>query len=519
MNLRYFSMFSAVSAMVAVGSVLLSVAAPALPSKADDVQILTRGPVHEAFAEVVNFDPQPGLIVRAQVPKPIEELPPEQQLEGDNVTWIPGYWAWDDERNDFLWISGIWRNLPPGRQWIPGYWSDVGDGQNQWTSGYWADSASTEVSYIPTPPPRNIDIGPNIAATSDDQSWIPGNWVWAENRYLWRPGYWMPLRTDWTWVPSRYSWSRRGYVYVDGYWDYAVANRGVLFAPVYFNQDIYDSPGYYYTPSIVIGLNVFSDHLFLRPLWGHYYFGDYYASRYRDCGYYGSYSWDTGYRGYDPICSYERWQHRGDRAWEGRRRADFDFFRNHEDVRPRHTWTDMQEAGRNRYNDGRNRMFANSLETIARTPAEGQRFRTLDRTRREQIVSQGREVRNFSQTRHQMEARSTVGGTDSSRTTVREKLARSPVVGLQPERLASREAPPQRPEARGTNIRVNPATKANNRQQAQRQVTPQRQTQPQAPVRQAPQRQMQAAPQSRTQPGSLSPAADPRGNLRGSSGH
>ena len=50
------------------------------------------------------------------------------------MAWIPGYWAWDDERTDFLWVSGIWRALPPGRQWVPGYWGRSGQGA-QWTSG------------------------------------------------------------------------------------------------------------------------------------------------------------------------------------------------------------------------------------------------------------------------------------------------------------------------------------------------------------------------------------------------
>ena len=460
MNLPYFPILSAVSALVAGGALLAPAAARAQSTAVADVQVLTRGPVHEAFAETVSFDPQPGLIVRAEPPKPVEELPPAQQPVGDNVTWIPGYWAWDDEQADFLWISGIWRNLPPGRQWFPGYWSGIGDGQYQWTSGYWADSTSTEVTYLASAPPRNLDIGPNIAAVSDDQSWIPGNWVWADTRYVWRPGYWLPLRTDWTWVPSRYCWSRRGYVYVDGYWDYAVANRGVLFAPVYFNRHVYDSPDYYYTPSIVIALDVFADHLFVRPRCGHYYFGDYYASRYRDDGYYASCSRDAGYRGYDPIYAYDRWQHRGDQGWEGRRRADFDFFRNHEDVRPQHTWAAMQEAGRNQYNDGRNRTFASSLDSVASSPAEGQRFRPLDQGRREQFVAQSREIRNFGQARHQLETRGRDAGAGSNQPAARESLSRSPVVGRQADRFASREAPPQRPEARGTSIRTDPATKA-----------------------------------------------------------
>src|SRR5688572_4991366 len=74
----------------------------------DESETLTRGPLHEAFAEQVNYDPKPGIIIRKAVPEPIEEVPPEVKPEGNNVEWIPGYWAWDDDREDFLWVSGVW---------------------------------------------------------------------------------------------------------------------------------------------------------------------------------------------------------------------------------------------------------------------------------------------------------------------------------------------------------------------------------------------------------------------------
>ena len=109
--------------------------------------MLTRGPVHEAFAETVTFDPEPGIVVPKAPPAAIEEVPPEQRPEGANVAWIPGYWGWDDERNDFLWVSGIWRDLPPGRQWVPGYWGKSAQGY-QWTSGYWADAQVSEVAIF-----------------------------------------------------------------------------------------------------------------------------------------------------------------------------------------------------------------------------------------------------------------------------------------------------------------------------------------------------------------------------------
>ena len=154
----------------------------------DGVQVLTRGPVHEAFAETVTFDPEPGIVVPKAPPAAIEELPPDQKPEGANVAWIPGYWGWDDERSDFLWVSGVWRTLPPGRQWVPGYWGRSAQGF-QWTSGYWADAKASEVEYLPEPP-ATVEVGPNIAASSADQTWLPGCWVWQQNRYAWRPGFW-----------------------------------------------------------------------------------------------------------------------------------------------------------------------------------------------------------------------------------------------------------------------------------------------------------------------------------------
>jgi WXXGXW repeat (2 copies) len=201
-------------------------------------QVLTRGPVHEAFAGIVTFNPEPGVAVTRIPPALIEEMPPEEKPEGDNVTWIPGYWAWDDERTDFLWVSGTWRALPPGRQWIAGYWGERTHGY-QWTSGYWAGAKVQETIYLP-PPPATVEVGPNIAAPSLDYGWTPGCWVWHQQRYAWRPGYWVQGRADWDWTPAHYVWTPRGYIFVGGFWDYPVARRGVLFAPVNFDSGYRD---------------------------------------------------------------------------------------------------------------------------------------------------------------------------------------------------------------------------------------------------------------------------------------
>src|SRR5262245_36162754 len=88
-------------------------------------EVLTKGPVHEAYAEPETTNAEAGPIVPKQPPEPIEEVPPNEKPAGDNVVWIGGYWAWDDEHADYIWISGFWRQLPPDRDWVPGYWTQV----------------------------------------------------------------------------------------------------------------------------------------------------------------------------------------------------------------------------------------------------------------------------------------------------------------------------------------------------------------------------------------------------------
>src|SRR6185369_1960131 len=101
---------------------------------------------------------------------------------------------------------------------------------------------------------------------------------------------------------------------------------------------VYARRSYFYSPAIVIDLGVFSDHLFLRPRYSHYYFGDYYAPSYSQGGFYASFSFQSSRYGYDPIYSHQRWEHRGDREWEHRVEASYQYRRDHEAARPPRTW-------------------------------------------------------------------------------------------------------------------------------------------------------------------------------------
>ncbi len=410
------------------------------------VEIMTRGPVHEAFAGMVSFDPKPGVVVDAQPPSAINEVPPEQRLKGDNVAWIPGYWAWDEDQNDFLWVSGIWRNLPPGRQWFPGYWAEVG-GHYQWSSGYWEDEAAKEVTYLPEPP-HSVEAGPNIQSPSSDQTWIPGAWIWRNGRYAWRAGYWAPVRENWSWTPSYYRWTPHGYVYVDGYWDYAVARRGMMFAPVHFERGTYLRPGFYYSPATVISLALFAEHLFLRPSYDHYYFGDYYGPEYRNRGYFSSVSYRSSRRGYDPIYAYTRWQNSSDPNWEASRLRDFERLRDHADARPPRTYAAQSSPPSTSSGISTNSILAVPLSQYVTSGGTGdQSFQTVGPKDRSRLISQTKEVQKVTAERQQLEtqaapvagAAATVAAEPS-----RLKITSSPIVAKQSARPGKRGAPPAR---------------------------------------------------------------------------
>ena len=430
------------------------------PSTVDQggIEILTRGPVHEAFAETITFDPEPGLVAPKAPPADIEELPPQQRPAGPNLNWIPGYWAWDDERNDFLWLSGIWRALPPGRQWVPGYWGQAGRGF-QWTSGYWADAAASEIQYLPEPP-ATVEAGPNIAAPSADDIWLPGCWVWQQNRYAWRPGYWTQGHQDWDWVPDHYVWTPSGYVFVDGYYDYSVPRRGIVFAPVYFNAGVYTQRGFSYSPSTVINPSVFVSHLFLRSAYGHYYFGDYYGSNYRSAGFSPWFSYHSSRRGYDPIYAHQRWQHRHDGDWEHRTKTNYRNYLDNEDARPPRTWAAQRElAGRGETANRRGIEVAAPLDELARKKDIPFQLQPVDQQEQQRFGRRGQEYRKYLQQRQQLEAnaaRTPIVEPANPSEPARRPLARSPFVAQPIQQLDKDNAPPQRHEVLKPDLQVQP---------------------------------------------------------------
>ena len=314
----------------------------AAPVEQGGVEVLTRGPLHEAFAEVIAYNPQAGQVVGQQPPNPVEEVPPAEKPAGDYL-WIPGYWAFDQDRNNYIWISGVWRAPPPGTTWVPGYWSQAANGF-QWTSGYWAPVSATmgatrETEYLPAPP-QTLEAGASSPAPSADHFWVPGYWQWQGVRYAWRAGYWGRMQPNWVWIPARYVWSPSGYVFLAGHWDYVMAQRGLAFCPVAYSSPIYMQAGYAYTPSVCIQTAMLNDYLFCRPAYGHYYFGDYYDPRYVQIGIYPWFSVESRRVGYEPTFVYDRWYYgRRDPRWEANLRVQYDYRVAHLDARPPHVYS------------------------------------------------------------------------------------------------------------------------------------------------------------------------------------
>jgi len=358
--------------------------AAAQPADAADVEVLARGPVHEAFAEPVAANPAPGITVNTAPPAAVPEMPPADRPAG--AIWIPGYWAWDDDRSDFIWLSGIWRIVPPGCRWVPGYWA-AAQGGYQWVPGFWLPETTQQVQYLPTPP-ASLEAGPVGVAPSSDYVWTSGYWYRDSYQYAWRPGCWQMGRADWVWMPAHYIWTPRGCIFVTGYWDHGLGGRGLLFAPVRFARPIYAMPAYAYSPTVVIETENLSLAFFSRPRYCHYYFGDYFEASYVGLGIVPWYECTANYDWYDPIYIQVAWCHRHEDRWEAREREQYEHLRIDRAARPPRTFA-LQAGFRTAVQGAagpasRPVVMAAPLADVVARKAPGVRFERLDAGRRTQ---------------------------------------------------------------------------------------------------------------------------------------
>jgi hypothetical protein len=301
-------------------------------------EVQARGPVHEAFATIVDGKLAPTPVVAKAPPTPLNEAPPDFKPAGDDVEWIGGYWHWSEDRDDYVWVSGCWRDAPPGRDWLPGQWVRTRAGHH-WVSGAWLPEGTTQIALLPQPPdPIEEDAGAPPTATS---LYVPGNWVWKDTRYAWRPGQWVEQPAEWVWQPAQYIWTPSGFVFVEGYWDHPLHERGLLYAPAVFPANVVVNR-FVYVPQYVVRPTFLETALFVRALTKHYYFGDYFEPRYQTAGFVPWFDYRTARAAFDPIYTHYRAYQRAN-DWERTLKALYASRYEGRD-RPPRTWAQQQQV-------------------------------------------------------------------------------------------------------------------------------------------------------------------------------
>ncbi len=232
------------------------------------------GPVHEAY---LTPSTEGGVVLQsiAKAPPPTinEQQPPKCHSE---AIWIPGYWSWVHNLNDFVWVSGVWRRPPPGHIWIPGYWKNFDAGW-AWVRGLWSTVAEHDLKYINEPPPspkeEQIPTKPG-----DNYFWMSGYWNYdhGPSKYTWLGGTWTEFDASWVYTPAYYLWRPGGYIFIPGYWDLPIELRGCAYTPVTIPPAIRST--IVYTPSIVLQPDVVIRWAFLYYpdfsifFWHHWHF-------------------------------------------------------------------------------------------------------------------------------------------------------------------------------------------------------------------------------------------------------
>ncbi|MCX7001653.1 MAG: hypothetical protein NTV22_00085 [bacterium] len=376
--------------------------APPAPPAQEQPEVLSRGPVHEAFAAPVDLQAQEGLLVPTQPPANIEEVPPEERPQGQQYAWIPGYWSWDTDRSGYIWVSACWRVAPPNMAWVPGYWSQVFGGY-KWVAGFWAPAGVQEIEYLQAPPALG-NVEPSGAPPSPDALWVPPCMYWVQGQYTLRPGYWMTAQPNWIWEPSHYVWTPRGYIFAEGHWDYSVARRGMLFAPVYFPPAIYAQPAFAYTPGIVLNLGLLQINLFAYPRYNHYYFGDYYADAYLSIGIFPWFDSRRLHTWYDPVFEHDRWRHRrSEPRWEERERDDYNRRRADVNLRPARTFREQESRLAKLPEAQRSAFQVAQPIAVAVTRKTPLKFERINTDERQKISKQATAVRTFRDERTRWE--------------------------------------------------------------------------------------------------------------------
>lgn len=370
----------------------------------EEPEVLNEGPIHEAFAQPVDLDPQAGIIALSEPPTDIKENPALDKPKGSDYVWIPGYWAWDAERKDYIWVSGCWRIPPANMSWMPGYWNKIPQGW-QWVPGFWIPtSRAGQIEYLPKPP-ELVNAEPPVSATVSDQIWVPPCYFWQENHYILRPGYWMVPHDNWVWIPSHYAWTPYGYVFVSGYWDHVLTTRGILYAPVYFPRRFHRFSGYTFSLGVIVDVGNLEFNLFSYPRYCHYFFGDYYSDFYIGLGIYPWFDFEIRHSWYDPIFVYNRWHYRRTIPhWSRHIAQEYTLRRTDKTIRPPRTYRELETRfSKIPEMQRKNIRMVEPIRTYVENKSAPLEFSRMSNGERDRMLSRTNKVNNFRLERMRME--------------------------------------------------------------------------------------------------------------------
>jgi hypothetical protein len=155
-------------------------------------------------------------------PSPIIERPSGVRPDR-NARWIAGYWDWDTERDEYVWVGGSWQIPPAGSIWVAGRWDRDAAGW-YWIPGQWsrrgnpADVAVNGPRWRTTGPPADHPDDEPAPAPGPDFFFVPGHYAPDGDRLAWKPGFWSRSQPGWDWIPSRWVRRANGWDFREGYW-------------------------------------------------------------------------------------------------------------------------------------------------------------------------------------------------------------------------------------------------------------------------------------------------------------
>ena len=163
-------------------------AAQAETDRQNGMQVLTRGPVHEAFAETSDFRSRAGHRgAQRRRRTPSKKCRRTSGRRGPTSRGSPATGAGTTSGTISCGSAASGERCRLVANGCPGI--GARPARLSMDVRLLGRCQASEVQYLPEPP-ATVETGPNIAAPSADDTWLPGCWVWQQNRYAWRPGFW-----------------------------------------------------------------------------------------------------------------------------------------------------------------------------------------------------------------------------------------------------------------------------------------------------------------------------------------